>query len=122
LRHHGEHDLAMELDFARDEHRVVTRNGADVVDARYIRGGQHRDDAGRCAHCVQVHSEQLSGRHRRAADRDMQQPLGFADVVDEGGAAGDMFRRGIVPHRAAHDAQPHLFGTKIRLGRHWQPP
>ena len=122
LRHHGEHDLTMKLDVTRHEDRVVARNGADIIYARNVGRRQHRDHAGRRAHRLEVHPKQLPGRDRCAADRDMQQPLGFADVIDEGGIAGDMLRRGIMPHRAAHDAQPHLLRAAVRQYRHRPPP
>ena len=114
-RHDGEHDLAVELDLSVDEHRIVVQHRADVVLAGNVGGGEHRDHAGRGAHRIEIDAEQLPGRDRRAADRDMQQPLRLADVVDEGRAAGDMLRRGVVAHRAAHDAQPQFLGAAVKL-------
>jgi hypothetical protein len=122
LRHHGEHDLAVKLDLARDEHRVVAGDRADIVLARNVGCGQHRDDAGRGAHRGEVDAEQLARRNRRAADRDVKQAFGLAHVVDEGGAAGDVLRRGVVAHRAAHDAQPQFLGAAVKLHRHPPPP
>ena len=90
LRDDGECNLPVELDAPVDEYRIVVHHGADVVRAGNVPRGQHRDDAGRGAHRIEVHAEQLTGCDRHAADRDMQQPFGLAHVVDEGRGAGDV--------------------------------
>ena len=122
-RHHREHDLAVELDLLRrrtpDRRRAI---GADVVLAGDVGRGQHRDHAGRGAHRIEIDAEQLPGRDRRAADRDVQQALGLADVVDEGRAARDVLGGRVMPQRAAHDAQPQLLGAAVRQRRHRPPP
>jgi hypothetical protein len=112
----------MKRDACGGEDRIVVQHRSDIVGARNIRRGQHRHHPRRGAHRIEVHAEQLPGRDRCAADRDVQQSLGLTDIVDEDGAARDMFRRGVVAHRAAHDTQPHLFRSQIRLYRHPRPP
>ena len=93
FRHHRECDLTAEFDAVGDEHRIVMLHRADVVRARNVRRRQHRDYARRGAHRGQVHAKQLPGRDRHAADRDVQEPLGLAHVVDEGCASGDVLGR-----------------------------
>ena len=61
-------DLPVELDRAVGEERIVVQHRADVVLAGNVRGGQHRDDAGRGAHRVEVDAEQ-SARARPARRR-----------------------------------------------------
>ena len=123
LRHHGEHHLAVELDLAVGEHRIVAGDRADIVLAGNIRGGQHRDDAGRGAHRVEIDAEQLPGRDRRAADRDVQQPFRLADVVDEGRAAGDVLRRGVVAQSARRTTRSrNSSARRSSCSRHRPPP
>jgi len=119
LRHNGEHDLTVKFDIAADEDRIVMQHRADIVLARDVRRGQHRDHARRRLHGCEIDAHQLAGRDRRAADRDVQQAFGLADIVDEGRAAGDMLCRRVVPHRAAHDTQPQCLVAAVKLHRHW---
>ena len=122
LRDHREHHLPIELDAALDENWVVVQHRADVVLARDVRWGQHRDDAGRSAHRIEIEAKQLPRCDGRAADRDVQQPFRLANVVDKGGAAGHMLRRGIMPQRPAHDAQAQFLRAAVKLKRHRPPP
>ena len=78
----------------------------DVVVAGNVGGGQHRDDAGRGAHRVEIERAQLARRLVGPADRDMQRPCGFADVVDIG-------RRGRCTCRRAESCGSGLWTTGV---------
>ena len=87
------------------EHRIVAHHRADIVLAGNVGGGQHRDDAGRGAHGVEIERSDPPARDRRAADRDVQRALRLADVVDVDGGAGDMRGAESCAVGTAHDAQ-----------------
>jgi hypothetical protein len=109
----GEHHLIVKFDGLVHEHGVIARNRAHVVPARDIGSGQHRDNARRTPHGIEVDAGDAAARGRRAAHCNVQSPSGFAQVINIGGAAGHMAHCGIVPDRYANDAQRRLTGGKI---------
>jgi hypothetical protein len=79
---HGKHHLPMEFDRAVGKNRVVMGDRPDIVGAGDIRRGEHRDDARRRPHRIEVQPHDFSARDRRSAERHMQGALGLAHVVD----------------------------------------
>ena len=73
LGDHDEQHLAVEHDLAFGDQRVVADLlGADVVAAGNVLRGQHRDDAGRGAHRLEVERGHAAGGDGRIARRQMQ--------------------------------------------------
>jgi len=101
-RHDGEERLAVEIDLALGEHRIIAHGRGDVVGAGYVGGGEHHDDTGRLPHGAEIERGDAPARLGRHADGDMQGALGLADIVDVMRSAlhvpqGRIMRQGL-PH------------------------
>jgi hypothetical protein len=109
----GEHHLAVKFHTAVRKHRVVSHDRAHVVAAGISAAGQHRDDAGRRSHSIEVDAGDDAARGRRAAGCDVERSCGFPQIIHIEGAAADMADRRVVPGRHADDAQRGLIRAGI---------
>ena len=99
-----ENRLAMEHHALGGKRRLIGDGRAKIVLARNIVAAMTAWTPGNARTC-EIKPHDAAARHRRAADRDMQRSLGFADVVDIVGGALHMLERAVVRHApGAHDA------------------
>ncbi len=108
--------LAGILDHPGREHRLVAAMGrADVVGARNILGGQHRDNARRPAHRIEIEPRDPCVCPGADAEIDVQQPRGLRQVVDVARLAADMLPGTVVAPGLARAAADPL--RAFRHGR-----
>ena len=117
LRDHREQGLAVELDRALDEDRVVVlAHRADVVVPGDVGTGQHTDHAGGGPDGVEVHRQDLGVRPVGEAEVGVQRSCRLGDVVAVFREAGDVLVRRVVALRHVHAAADR--GLGLELGFH----
>jgi hypothetical protein len=120
---HCEERLAVEPDpIGREDRLVMAMRRGDVVGAGNIGRRQHRNDAGRGTHRIEIERGELPMGDPAQAEIGVKQAFRRGDVVDVEGLAGDMLGCGVVDAGTAD--RPGL-GDDVELAArvsHGRPP
>ena len=114
----GKCRLAMKLHQTVCQHRfVVEMAGADIVGMRHVLSRQHVDDAGRGFDVRQVHGDDLRMSAVGHAQRRVQRPRRFRDVVDIISGARHMLVGAVMAQGRMHGS-----GNWSCVPRRWNCP
>ena len=92
----GVNNLAMIRNLTFGEHRVITKNRADIINPGNIISGQHHDHAGGLPHVIKIKRSHDTGGNR-AQPGDNHQPIfRHGQIIKVTGLARDMKGRAIM--------------------------
>ena len=91
-----EERLAAKFDEVGCEERLIRQHRPDVVDARDVGGRDDGNDAGRAAHRVEIHVEDLGVRFARHAEGGVERARRLGQIVDVARFARDVQIRAVV--------------------------